>query len=365
MTDKTKRTVLIAVTNDVSYDQRMQKTARTLTEFGFNLCIIGRKKKNQNYTSVEPYNIHRFNMMFQKGKLFYIEYQIRLFYYLITHNFDIVCAVDLDTILPCLLAAKIKQKKIVYDAHEYYTEVPELVDRPFEKRIWKYIEKICIPKCDKMYTVSKPIAELFSKEYSLSCNVIYNFPYTSQSTATHKCKPSKILYQGDLNMGRGLKEAIIAMNEVDAILYIAGDGYYRKQLEEEVKKRQLNQKVIFLGYLAPDSLKEITQSATIGLNLLENKGLNYYYSLANKFFDYVQQEIPSINMNFPCYREFNLEFECSILLDTLDPKSITMAINDLLHHEETYHLLLSNCKKAKEVWNWETQIPLLKNIYEF
>jgi len=356
--------IFIAVTNDISFDQRMQKTATTLTELGHQVTIIGRRKKKTPYSTVAPYNIHRFNLHFHSGKLFYLEYQIRLFIYLLTHSFDTICAVDLDTILPSLVCAKLKQKQIIYDAHEYFTEVPELTNRTLEKKLWKCIESFCVPRCDKMYTVSKPIAALFEAEYSLRCDIIYNFPFTTKSKEKPIQETPIILYQGDINMGRGLKEAILAMQEIDALLYIAGDGYFRKELEKEVHRLQLKHKVLFLGYIAPDELKMMTKKATVGLNLLENRGLNYYYSLANKFFDYVQQEIPSINMNFPCYWEFNLQFECSILLDTLDPKKIAMAINELLHHEEKYNQLVSNCTKAKKEWNWEHQIPQIKAIYE-
>ncbi len=39
--------------------------------------------------------------------------------------------------------------------------------------------------------------------------------------------------------------------------------------------------------VTPEKLKQITPEVYIGINLVENNGLNQYYSLANKFFDYI------------------------------------------------------------------------------
>ena len=94
-------------------------------------------------------------MIFSKGKFFYLEYNLRLFFYLMFQSFDILCAVDLDTILPNVLIGKLKGKLVIYDAHEYFTEVPELVDRKLEKSVWKWIERHFITKCSKMYNVSR------------------------------------------------------------------------------------------------------------------------------------------------------------------------------------------------------------------
>ena len=76
-------------------------------------------------------------------------------------------------------------------------------------------------------------------------------------------------------------------------LWLVGEGDLSVKLRELVKSYKLDQKVKFKGYLKPTELPEITAKATIGLNLLENTSLNYYYSLANKAFDYIQAEIPA------------------------------------------------------------------------
>lgn len=125
----------------------------------------------------------------------------------------------------------------------------------------------------------------------------------------------------------------------------------------------MEDKVFFLGKLEPISLQTITQEAFIGLNLLENTSLNYYYySLANKFFDYIQAEIPQICMNFSEYKTLNKENEVAVLVKNLDKASLLKAIKTL-QDESFYKQIQSNCKKAKKEYVWEGEEVGLIEIY--
>lgn len=359
--------ILISVTNDIAYDQRMQKTATTLVSAGFEVMIIGRMKKTSSDFMPDLFSIHRFNLLFSKGKFFYLEYNLRLFFYLLFHRFDILCAVDLDSILPNVLVGKLKGKPIIYDAHEYFTEVPELVDRKLEKSIWKWVERFSIPQCTKIYTVSNGIADLFKKEYDKPCEVIYNFPKITQlrPQKTNSNSTTKILiYQGDLNEGRGLDIAIKSLNLLPNLnLWIVGDGYDRANLVALSKFENVVERVKFHGYISPIDLPNLTAQADFGLNLLENKGLNHYYSLANKHFDYIQAGIPPISMNFPEYKYFNDQYPCAILIDELTVEAFVYQLTKVLEDENTYLDLRKNCDIAAPNLNWEAQEIKLSSIY--
>jgi len=78
--------------------------------------------------------------------LFYANYNIRLFFYLLYSKVDILWSNDLDSLPANYLASKVKGKKLIYDSHEYFTEVPELVSRPDVQKVWESIEEIIFPK---------------------------------------------------------------------------------------------------------------------------------------------------------------------------------------------------------------------------
>lgn len=291
-----------------------------------------------------------------------MEYNIRLWIWLLFEKFDIVNAIDLDTIIPAWSIARLKKKKVVYDAHEWFPYCPEVENRPFVHKFWLGIEKIFLPKMDSVYTVSQSIALEFTNQYRREIGLVRNMPI--QRTATKKKEENYILYQGALNVGRGLEQIIDAMQHIDIPLYIAGSGDIEVSLKQKVMKLNLQSKIKFLGQLTPEELWTFTQNAYIGLNLLEHIGKSYYYSLSNKFFDYIQAGVPQVTMRFPEYKSLNQEYEVAILLDDLGQDGIIKAILELVDDSTLYTRLKNNCLQAKEIWNWEQEQKRLFNIYE-
>ena len=359
--------LIFTVTNDLNYDQRMIRICSTMKAEGYRVTLVGRKKKKSIELISRSFSQVRLKCFFEKGKLFYAEYNLRLFFYLLFAKFDAVCSIDLDTLLPTFLISKLKGKPCVYDAHEYFTELPEVINRPLTKKIWSAIASQIIPRLKYCYTVCQSLAEIFKKEYGPDFEVIRNVPFAEKLLIGKEPsdKAKILLYQGALNDGRGITELLEAMQHIEgAQLWLAGEGDLSEKLRALSKELQLEDKVKFLGYVLPDQLNAITLQADIGLNLLENKGLNYYYSLANKAFDYIQAEIPSVNMDFPEYRNLNTIFPCGILLPDLRVETISKQINELLQNKNLYHSLVQNTRKAKVEWCWEKEQLKLIRFYE-
>lgn len=177
--------------------------------------------------------------------------------------------------------------------------------------------------------------------------------------------PTYLLYQGAVNIGRGLNEMLLAMLKIDGIpFYIAGDGDEMQYVTASIQKLKLQQKVKLLGKQTPDKLKAITEQAYIGINLLENRGLSYYYSLGNKTFDYIQAGIPQILIGFPEYIELNRQYQIGLIVDELSVEKIETAIRKLLNDRELYGQLHQNCLKAAAELNWEKEQPKLLEIYK-
>ena len=358
-----KKKIIFTVTNDLTYDQRMIRICTSLSK-NYEVLLIGRKRPNSIDLLTRSFHQKRLYCFFQKGKFFYLEYNIRLFWYLMFSKMDAICSIDLDTLLPGFLVSKFRSKIIIFDSHEYFTEVPEVVNRTFTKRIWETVARICIPHIKHCYTVCESLAEIFEEKYSSPFEVIRNVPFLQKTiNKDKKNKPTILLYQGVLNEGRGLSELIEAVKlNGNVVLWLAGEGDLSKDLRDQVGEKH-KEKIIFLGYLTPEKLKAITLKADIGFNLLENKGKSYYYSLANKFFDYIQTEIPSVNMNFPEYKKINEEYQVAILIDDLKIESITNAIHMLSLDDTIYKELQQNCLKAKSIFCWEKEEQKLLAIY--
>jgi glycosyltransferase involved in cell wall biosynthesis len=361
-----KRKIIFTVINDLTYDQRMIRICKSLVRENYEVLLVGRKLAYSQPLQSQPFQQQRLNCVFQKGKFFYLEYNLRLLFFLWKKKFDAVCAIDLDTILPAYYISRWKGKKLIYDAHEYFTEVPEVIERPMVKNIWEWVGKKTIPTCTYCYTVGNALADVLCQKYGTHFEVIRNMP-VFYDFEKEKLLPQKpiILYQGALNVGRGLEEIIEAMAEVkEAELWLAGEGDLSDFLRAKTKELELEGKVKFLGYLLPEELRKITPQATIGINLLKNDSLNYYYSLANKTFDFVQAEVPAIHMNFPEYQKLIKEKEVGILIDDLKKETIVNAVNVLLQDADFYRKLKDNCVEARKNWTWGNEEKKLIYFYK-
>lgn len=359
--------IIFSVTTDLTYDQRMQRICQSLAVAGYEVLLIGRKKRNSLALDEQLYKQRRLSCFFEKGKWFYIEYNIRLLFLLLFSRYQAICAIDLDTLLACSAASRLRAKPLAFDAHEYFTELPELIDRPRTQKVWRWVERKGLPQAQLCYTVGEELARIFTEKHKKRFYCIRNLPFASKAELPANPFPKKkyrLLYQGALNKGRGLEACIDAMHLLpeSVELWLAGEGDLSSSLRE--RAQGLGERVRFWGYLQPVKLKELSLQADIGLNLLENKGLNYYYSLANKFFDYLQAERPSLNPDFPEYRAICSQDKVGLLLPNCEVNSIVAAVNRLVKAPSFYAELHANCRKAKAKYAWERESQHLLTLYE-
>ena len=369
--------LVFAATTDLNYDQRMQRVCSSLAKAGYQVELIGWERVNSLALKVQPYQQHRLRGWFQKGKLFYFEYTIRLVWYLLRQRADVWCCVDLDTALPMWVRSWIGNQLFVYDAHELFPEVPEVVNRPRVQRIWQWVEDFIVPRARLRYTVGPALARLFEQRHAgHPFAVVRNVPVRKEQLASGKEQVTgpahqtpTLLYQGVLNVGRGLAQLLEAMPLVPARLVICGEGDCSAELRQQAERLGLlaSGQVEFKGYVLPADLRQLTTQATVGIMLLENTGLSYYYSLANKFFDYVQAGIPQLCIDFPEYRALNAQHEVAALVPDLGPATLAAGLARLLPGGQPgayYQHLAANCRLARQEWSWQEEEKILIELYD-
>ncbi len=295
--------------------------------------------------------------------MFYTEFNIRLFFFLLFRRADCICAIDVDTMLPAFLVSKLKGIKRVYDAHEYFSQLNEVVSRPFVYKFWRWLERMMIPHFKNGYTVCQSLANEFRKYFNAEYEVIRNVPVLNEMTSAEKRK-NVLLYQGAVNQGRGLEKLVAAMQDIDAVLWVCGDGNFMKKMKEAVNEFKVSEKIKFWGMLDPSDLKLKTAEAYIAINPFERKGLNQYLSLSNKFFDYIHSLLPQVTMNYPEYRAINNEIEIAVLIDDIEPENISKAVNKLLSDSQLYDRLRNNCMLAREKYKWQNEEKKLIGFYK-
>ena len=154
----------------------MHRICESLAVSGFQVTLVGRELKNSLPLASRSFRQKRLRCFFNKGFLFYAEYNIALFFFLLFHKTNAICAIDLDTILPCLFVSKIRNIERIYDAHEFFTEMKEVRRRPRVKKFWQGIEKYAVPQFRYGYTVSASLADEFNRLYNTNFITIRNLP---------------------------------------------------------------------------------------------------------------------------------------------------------------------------------------------
>ena len=207
----------------------------------YDILLIGRKR----HTSLKlkrPYRTKRMKLIFNKGALFYAEFNIRLFILLVFSKVDIYHANDLDTLLANYLAAIIRRKPIVYDSHEYFTGVPEIQNKKLVKKVWQTIEQFIFPKLKHIITVNQSIAQLYKEEYNKDLRILRNVPNKIETLKLKSKSELNIVEDKDIiitqgagiNINRGIEELVEAMQYLNNVcLIIIGDGDVIPQLKKE------------------------------------------------------------------------------------------------------------------------------------
>ncbi len=285
--------VAMAVTNDLLTDRRVMRHAETLREAGCEVECIGKRE---------------LGVKARRGWRFYAEYNVRLMLRLLRTKADIVWANDTDTLAACTVAAKLKGKKLVMDAHELFPEVPELIGRERVKRVWEWIERMMMPRCDALLTVCQSIADYYKERYGVEMVVVRNVRRVESGERRVESGERRVengelrmlLYQGAVNKGRGVDWAIDALEWLeDCRLVVAGGGDLLEEMKAYAVKKPWAERIAFMGRLMPEELEGLTRKADVGLVMLEDMGLSYHFALPNRIGDFVAAGVPMVVSDLP------------------------------------------------------------------
>lgn len=356
--------IACAVTSDIVTDRRMLRICTTLHNAGYRVTLVGRQRARSLALPALPFEAKRLSCQAEQGPWFYIEYNVRLFFALKKLKADIYVAVDYDTLKAVNKAAKAVNSISVFDAHEWFEEVPELAGRDQVKNFWRRLARKEIPKTTMRYTVSGSIAEVLEVRYFKPFSVIHNYPLLRNEGPINRERENVIVYLGVLNVGRGLEQAIEALTFIEDVhLWLIGTGDIDDLLKKRVQDLGLSARVTFWGLKKPSHIQGLLTRAKIGINVLNAGSLSYKMSLANKFFDYVHAGLPQICVDLPEYRLHNSRYQVATLIDDLEVSQLVFAMRNLLSDKVMWDSLHNNCLEAREHWCWEMEEQKLLDLY--
>ncbi len=308
----------------------------------------------------------------------YLEFTFQVLYKYRKKNIKVVNIHSLGLLPVGILFKFFYKTKLIYDAHEYETEIQGLMG--VRKKLSKIIEKTFIKYCDKTIVVSESIENEYKRLYpNLSKpSVVLNTPIYKKiekkdlfreklGIATNK---TIFLYQGNLSRGRGIETLIetfkdlnannqqLTTNNIPCIVFM-GYGPLEETIKQESKQHE---NIYFYPAVNPDILLDYTSSADFGISTIEDSCLSYRYCLPNKMFEYLMAEIPVIVSNLDEMKRLVKENGIGVVAKENTPTGLKKAIEEIVMLNKTK--LQKNIQKVKHIYNWEEQEKVLLQIYK-
>jgi glycosyltransferase involved in cell wall biosynthesis len=222
---------------------------------------------------------------------------------------DVIHAHDAAMLAPGILGARLTGARLVYDSHELATSVP------YRERAWAWfvagIERVIVPRCAAVITVSEGIAERLRLRYRLSRTptVVRNVtalrldgPGNLRARLGIDAATPLVLHQGAPAPARGCEVLLDAVQRLAGVhLAFLGDPEpgYAERLRREVRAHGLEDRVALLPSVPLERLLAHTAEADVGVTLLQDTCENHRLALPNKLFEYIAARVPVVASALP------------------------------------------------------------------
>lgn len=362
--------VVMVRAHPIDPDVRIEKEAKRLSKAGYDVTILGWGRYGKNSLKEESrsgYSIRRFQFKAPWGVrvIFYLPFWwIFEFIWLLRNKWDIVHAADLDTLIPALIAARIKNKPILYDIFDFYADQVPL-PRLF-KNLVKNLDRCLMNFVDVVIIVDPSRRKQVGGEHDVPTMVIYNSPSDDLRvdipTVKNKNNIFRIFYAGVLTPDRDFRSLVDAsVNLDDVTIEIAGYGYY----EEEIKELSIKcSRLAYLGSIKYDTVIKKTCGADLLFALYDPNVPNNRYASPNKLFEAMMCGKPILVSDNTAMAEIVRKEECGLVVPYGDVEVITHAIVMLKNDPVLCKHLGENGRKAYETkYSWEIMGERLLDVY--
>ena len=359
----TRGRIVMAVSDDLATDQRVARHCRTLAAAGYEVLLIGRRWEDEPCLADDaPYATDYVVMRRQRGWRYYARLNWLLARRIRKEKADIVWANDTDTLPACRLGAWGRPTRLVMDAHEIFPEVPEIVHKPLVQTVWRTLERWLMPRCAARLTVCESLAQYYRQRLGVEMTVVRNMPERPPRPVARGERGTQpvLLYQGALNVGRGVDWAIDALQWLPHCrLTVVGSGDVEQELRRYAAQKPWADRITFAGRMRPEALE--TLEADVGLVMLEDMGLSYHYALPNRIGDFVWRGIPMVVSDLPEMAAFVKRHRVGEVMRGTGAKALAESVGRVLARRWTDE----DFGSARRDMDWEKEKKKLLASIEF
>ncbi len=365
----------VLLTRSRSTDPAIRKVAQALHQAGYEVTLlIWDRSGNLSPPSLESeYTIKYFHFPAPQDKMAAILYFPIWWAYEIFSIFkinpDIIHACDLDTLYPAILSKILKGQSLVYIIYDFYAN--NLPNGRFQRmrNIIRYFvgrsEKMGIGFADLLILADESRYQEIRGAKVKNLIYLYNTPedLDRQKTSSYTETPKKekiLFYAGIINSIRGVRDVIIAIEEIEDIkLILAGPLIDKAMLDKTSEKLQ------YIGWIPTyEELIAKTSQADILFRLSDPSHPKTKFESPNKLFEAMMCGKPIIVSDHSSMANIVRQEECGLVVPYGDIDAIKRAILTLKNDPALCKRLGENGRKAYETkYSWAIMEKRLLKAY--
>ena len=297
---------------------------------------------------------------------------------------EIISCYDISALMIAYISSLFlyKKPKLVYDAHEF-----EFGRNSERSKLTAFCavmaERFLIKRCAFSIMVNDTIADAVQKLHKLKVRPLVvrsmqNYIEVDETIVRQQRKRYNtlfhfkdddfiVLYHGVIMNGRGIENIIKAIADtkgVKCIILGFGDDTYIRELKKMVAVNRLEEVVVFHDAVPQDELWTYVGAVDVGIVMIDNICLSYYYSLPNKFFQNVQAHTPVIGSDFPEIKRMIEKYNIGVVCKADSPEALGEAIMRLKNDKDLYNSFKRNLKIASKELCWGNEKNKLIEKYK-
>lgn len=379
--------VVMLVMNDVRNDSRVQKEARVLAEAGAIVTIVGTPRNGAGPWESDVFDVRLVEPMVASESPLWPwrvianlarEYRlwVRMADAASALEPDVIHCHDLDTLWAGMHAVRRTGARLVYDAHELFTERSGTVW--WRKGVLEHVEARAMREADLVFSANAERAGIMCSKYGVERVIVplINVPPSTAwvsgpspeavaARAATGCN-QLLIYQGGIQPTRGLEAILEAATELpDGVgLVLLGADPTDARMRGLVSAALATGRVFRWPVVSPDELPAWAAVADAGVVTYMPDSLNNTYCAPNKLYEYAAAGIAILGADLPTIRGAVDAYGAGELFVPGNQESFLAAANRLLNSEERLAAARAGANRLRQSATWEAEAAKLVANYE-
>jgi glycosyltransferase involved in cell wall biosynthesis len=382
MNPRRKYDVCASVISDLQFDARVWKEARSLAGAGRSVSLCGpvfdieRAARRRDMSGLD---VHEFPFGNRRGGKSYprrISAVLRVWASVLRTDARVYHAHDIHVAPPAWVASRLRGARLVYDAHELWTEPEAPGPRARIASLGQsLLERLMVTTSDAVFTTNDSRAQTLTQRYGRTdVTVLANVPSLTAeldaSAAERTNGKRTVLYMGRIMArSRAFFETIQALRHLDDNVELAVIGFgwesQRDQIREWARDLGVVRRVHLLAPMPFDQLAHAASAAHVGLVPIYGETLSDRLGDTNKLHEYLMGGVPVVASDLPEIRRVVTMGEPQVgeLFDPRSPESIARAVAKVIDDPHYEDRRKEARRLAEEYFNWTVEERKLLDVY--